>query len=95
MTRNKPDANKADLVRLWRDAGGLWYDMPREAGFDGVAIFRGRILLVEVKDGRLPPSAQALTANEQEQCTRMELRGVPYTIWHKVEDVLAALEATP
>ena len=35
MTRDKPDANKRDLVKLWRSAGGLWIDQRREAGFDG------------------------------------------------------------
>lgn len=95
MTRNKPDANKAELVRLWRDAGGLWYDMPREAGFDGVAIFRGRMFPVEIKDGRLPPSAQALTANEQRAQREIEVCGVPYTIWDSAEDVVITIMALP
>ena len=92
MTRDKPDANKAALVKLWRSAGGLWIDQRREAGFDGLALFRGRVWLVEIKDGRLPPSGQALTPNEQRQQAAVELRGVAYTIWRSVEDVCATLE---
>jgi hypothetical protein len=93
VTRDRADANKTALVRLWESAGGLWYDQRREAGFDGVAVFRGRVLLVEVKDGSKPPSAQALTPNEQRQQARIEDQHVEYTIWRGVDDVVAALES--
>ena len=93
MTHDKRDANEADLVRLWESAGGLWYPQARTAGFDGVAVFRGRILLVEVKDGSLPPSRRTLTANEQRQRQRIEDQNVAYTLWQCVDDVVADLEA--
>jgi hypothetical protein len=92
MTHNRKDANEADLVRLWESAGGIWYAQDRTTGFDGVAVFRGRILLVEVKDGSKPPSAQALTPNERRQQARIEDQGVEYTIWRSVEDVVDALQ---
>ena len=92
MPRNRPDANKARLVALWRRAGGEWWDMPREAGFDGVACWRGRVLLVEIKDGSKPPSEQKLTENEQINKGKIEDQGVPYTIWRSEADVIAELQ---
>ena len=93
MTHDRRDENEADLVRLWESAGGIWYPQPRKNGYDGTAVFRGRVLLVEVKDGSKPPSAQALTPNEQRQRARVEAQGVEYTIWRCVEDVVDALQA--
>ncbi len=93
MSRDKRDANEARLIELWSDAGGIWYPQSRTTGFDGVAIFRGRVLLVEVKDGSQPPSRQSLTPNEQRQRERIEYHGIPYTIWRCVEDVVDALQA--
>lgn len=93
MTRDRKDDNQTRLVKLWNDAGGVWYSQKRETGFDGVAVFRGRIWLVEVKDGSKPPSAQALTPNEQRQQARITDQHVEYTIWRSVEDVVAALQA--
>ena len=94
MTHDRRDANESRLVELWNDAGGLWYPQDRKTGFDGVAVFRGRILLVEVKDGSKPPSAQELTANEKRQRQRIEGQNVEYTIWRCTEDVVDALQAT-
>lgn len=92
MSHDKRDANEADLVRLWESAGGLWYPQDRKTGFDGVAVFRGRILLVEVKDGSLPPSRRTLTDNERRQRERIEYQNVEYTLWQCVDDVVASLE---
>ena len=95
MTHDRRDANEARLVALWTDAGGIWYPQKRETGFDGIAIFRGRTWLVEIKDGAKPPSAQALTDNEKLQRDRIKAHGVKYHIWRSVDDVVAALEAPP
>ena len=93
MTRDRQDANKKQLVDFWRRAGGLFYTQPRENGFDGVAVYRGHVYIVEIKDGSKPKSAQALTENEQEQRAKIEARGVEYHIWRSLDDVVALLEA--
>lgn len=92
MTRDKPDANKKQLVAFWRKAGGLFYTQPRENGFDGVAVYRGRIYIIEIKDGSKSPSAQKLTENEEKQKAEIEMRGVTYHVWRSLDDVVALLE---
>lgn len=94
MTRDKPDANKKQLVDFWRRAGGLFYGQPRENGFDGVAVYRGHVYIVEIKDGSKPKSAQALTENEKKQQAEIEMRSVKYNIWRSLDDVVTLLEAS-
>lgn len=85
----KPDANTADLVELWRNNGGeAWYMAPG-TGYDLIVAFPGgNLAVVEVKDGRKPPSERRLTKNEQAQREKFEARGVPYIVWECDADVL-------
>lgn len=94
-TTGKPDANAADLVELWRAAGGKWDYMPPATGFDGLAAFQGKLHVVEIKDGSLSPSQRALTQNERMQQDGFLAHGVPYTIWECEADVLRMITKEP
>lgn len=65
----RKDRNQAECVRLWESVGAVWIDTTGDPmiGFDGILIHRGRIWLIEIKDGTKPPSARRLTTNEQER----------------------------
>lgn len=69
MTRRaaKIDANQSEIVAALRDAGVMVH--PAHAMGDGfpdlVCGFRGRITLVEIKDGSKPPSGQKLTEAQE------------------------------
>ena len=93
MTHSKRDANENaildDLHRL-----GVWYcQMHREAGFDLLLGFRGRLCVVEIKDPAQPPSKRRLTANEKQRVFELWLVDVPYWKCETLAEVLAALEA--
>ena len=62
------DANQAEIVQALRKVGvTVSVTSAVGNGFpDLVCLFRGRLLLVEVKDGSKPPSAQRLTESERE-----------------------------
>ncbi len=64
----KPDANQPEIVAKLRDLPGVTVQILSAVG-DGcpdLAVgYRGRTFLLEVKDGSKPPSAQALTDDQQ------------------------------
>lgn len=64
----KVDANQASIVKALRKIGALVHSTAAlGAGFpDLVAAHRGRVWLLEVKDGNKPASAQNLTEAEAE-----------------------------
>jgi hypothetical protein len=60
------DQNHASIIKLWRKCGATVLDCSgaRGLGFDAIVLTRGRLYLVEIKDGSLPPSRRALTDAE-------------------------------
>jgi hypothetical protein len=61
------DANHAQIVRALRDIGASVESLASQGrGCPDLLVgFRSRNLLLEVKDGAKPPSAQVLTPDEQ------------------------------
>lgn len=57
------DDNEQEIVKALRRAGAYvaYIDTPA----DLIVGYRGRTIIMEVKDGRKPPSARKLTDNEQ------------------------------
>ena len=68
MRACRVDANHAEVVKALRAIGASVADTSRAgSGFpDIVAGFRGRNWLIEVKDGKKPPSARKLTGDQVE-----------------------------
>ena len=54
--------------------------MDRNAGFDLLLGFRGRLYAIEVKDPAQPPSKRRLTVNEQLTAAAMALVDVPHNV---------------
>jgi len=63
----RTDTNHAEIVRVLRAVGFYVWDASHVGGgFPDLVVARHGVLrLVEVKDGRKPPSARTLTADEQ------------------------------
>lgn len=64
----RKDANEVELRKAWTRIGGSWLCItPVEGGEpDALLGFRGRMMLVELKDGRKPPSKRELRDNQVE-----------------------------
>jgi hypothetical protein len=50
--------------------------------------------MVEIKDGKLPPSARKLTEGEQEFKAKIESVGCKYWVIESVEDAISMLESS-
>ena len=93
MTRSKRDANEKAILRDLTLLG-VWYrQMEREAGFDLLVGFRGKLYLGEIKDPKQPPSKRALTPNEQITAAELALVEIEYPVWETLEDVLRTIGA--
>ena len=88
MTRNKPDSNKAEIVAAIRQLGAVWVDMGREAGFDGLLLYRGMLHIVEIKH---PDTRFDLTPHEREIQLQAHLQEVDYCVITSVEEAVALL----
>lgn len=84
------DANQTEIVAALRRAGASVKPthMVGDGFVDIVAGYRGRNLLIEIKDGSKPPSARKLTPDEVR--FHDEWRGEVLVV-ESVEDALAAL----
>lgn len=63
----KIDANQVQIVSALRAAGAMVQSLAAIGGGvpDLLVSFRGNLFLLEVKDGRKPPSGQKLTPDQQ------------------------------
>lgn len=84
------DANHWEVFRAFQQLG--WCAISTAAlggGFpDLVVAKRGRLRLIEVKDGRKPPSKRALTPHEALYHRDMAAAGCPITIIESVQQVI-------
>ena len=90
MTRNKPDSNKAEIVAAIRQLGAVWVDMGREAGFDGLLLYRGMLHIIEIKH---PSTRTHLTDNEWQVKFEATQQGVEYNVITSVEELMELLDA--
>ena len=76
----KVDANHAEVVAALRQIGCRVQDLSGVGGGcpDLLVGWRGRLVLIEVKDGRKPPSARALTRDQVEWHQRWQ--GLPVRV---------------
>ena len=93
MTPHRTDATQAAIVRELCQVGAAVIDMTGDPriGFDLLVIFRGIVRIVEVKDGRKPPSERQLTKREQQRRWDVEKAGGTYYVWESAEQALAAV----
>jgi hypothetical protein len=92
---NRKDANHAAIARLLQQVGAHVIDAAAAPtlGFDLLVAYRGKIYIMEVKDGSKPPSERQLTPNEQEQQAALTRHGVMYHIVLSEDDALKVIGA--
>ena len=84
----KIDRNQPEIVEALRKVGALVYPMHTVGGGlpDLLVGFRGRLMLLEVKDGLAPLSQQALTPDQ------VKFHAVwPVAVVRDVDEALAAI----
>ena len=85
------DSNEGDIIKALRECGAYVKVINDEGTFDLLAWYRGRTLLIEIKDGSRPPSARRLT--DAEQKFHDEWPGDNLHIVNSVEEALALLKS--
>lgn len=91
----KVDRSQEAIVNALRDVGATWIPTSGDPriGFDGIAIFRGQVFLVEAKNADDSPSARQLTKREQQRKWEVERAGVTYHVWMTADEALVAIGA--
>lgn len=84
------DAGEQDIIKAMREAGAYVKMINDEGLFDLLVSYRGKTLMIEVKDGTKPPSARRLT--EAEQKFHDEWPGSDLYIVNSVDEALALLK---
>ena len=87
--RGRTDANHTEVVQALRKmAWGVWSTAQIGDGFPDLLIAKqGRLLLVEVKDGRKSPSRRQLTEDEARVVAELAGYGVHVPIVMQVSDL--------
>ena len=84
------DTNEQDIIKVMREAGAYVKVVNDEGLFDLLVSYRGKTLLLEVKDGAKPPSARRLT--DAEQSFHDHWPGSDLHVINSVEEALALLQ---
>lgn len=88
------DRNHAEVRDGLRAAGAFVIDTHGLPGcLDLLVGWRGRFVLVEVKDGSKPASARVLTADEKLTVDLCRIHGLPCAVVTSLADALAAVGA--
>lgn len=84
--RKRTDANHTEIIGALRQCGFAVHDTSAVGkGFPDCVAYRPRegVLLVEIKDGRKPPSARRLTRSEETFASRF-----PVVVLKSLDDVI-------
>lgn len=85
----KVDKNQPEIVKALRKLGAAILPTHQlKNAFDILVGFRGKLFMVEIKDGTLPPSKKRLTPGEQKCKQDFESVGVKYHIIYSIDDAI-------
>jgi len=88
----KTDANHAEIVQALRAIGCRVQDLSRVGGGvpDLLVGWRGRLALIEIKDGAKVPSARALTPDQVKW--HAEWQGMPVAVVKSADEAIQAVQ---
>lgn len=85
----KVDRNQPEIVKSLRRVGAVVLITSQLKNcFDILVLFKGRIYMVEIKDGLLPPSGRKLTPGELEFKQKAESVGCTYHVITSIDEAL-------
>lgn len=89
----KVDSNQSEIVAALRKRGAVVLITSQlKNAFDILVGYKGQLFIVEIKDGKLPPSARKLTDGEIRCKELFESVGVSYNVIKSVDEALQLIE---
>jgi hypothetical protein len=85
---DRHDANQAEIVAALRSMGATYVQQDRNAGFDILVLYRGRMHLVEIKSGKrwkLTPNELRMQGDAWGQC-------IPYNVITTPDEMIQLLQ---
>ena len=90
----KTDSNQQEIVTALRKLGAVVLLIHQLKNcFDCLVCFKGKIFMVEIKDGKLPPSARKLTQGELDFKAKVESVNCKYWVVESIEDAIKMLNS--
>lgn len=91
----KVDSNQPDIVKTLRRLGAVVLITSQlKNAFDILVGFRGKLYIVEIKDGSLPPSKRKLTPGELKCKEKFESVGIKYHVINSVNEAIEMITKT-
>jgi len=88
----KPDANHQNIIKFIRSIGGVVLDCKSLINaFDILVGYKGKLFIMEIKDGKKSPSQRKITPGEMRCKEMFESVGCDYHVVFCEEDVLKVL----
>ena len=93
----KTDRNHAEVAHAITQCGAWVIDCSAVGqGFPDLLVsHRGKLMMVEIKDGSKPPSARKLTPSQVEFHARAKANGVPVHIVETLEQAIELVRGEP
>ena len=88
----KVDRNQREIVTALRKMGAVVLITSQlKNAFDILVGYRGKLYMIEIKDGELPPSRHRLSEGEQKCCDSFAGVGVGYHVIKSIDEALELL----
>ena len=93
-TAARTDSNQTEIVTALRKRGAVVLITSQLKNcFDCLVCFNGSIHMVEIKDGKKPPSARKLTDGEIAFKAKVESVQCVYNVVNSIEEAIALIES--
>lgn len=91
-TAARVDANQKEIVKGLRGMGAaVLVTSQLKNAFDILVGFRGKLYIMEIKDGTRPPSGRKLTPGEESTSEMFKRVGIKYHIIKDVDEALKVI----
>lgn len=85
----RTDRNQSEIVAALRKRGAVCILTSQlKNAFDVLVAFNGKLFIMEIKDGELPPSARKLTDGELKCKALIESVGCDYNVINSIDEAL-------
>ena len=91
----KTDSNQLEIVKALRNIGAfVLVTSQLKNAFDVLVGYRGKLFIIEIKDGNKPPSQRKLTEGELKCKEGFESVGIPYHVVNSIDEAIELITST-